>query len=315
MAQKPPFRKPPTSQYRRPEFYWRGGDTYREKEFVADEYKKALAEYRQAEQELKIVQAEVAAASETLSERDGYTTALAGFLDGDTDGFTEEVQLKQELAYVEREIAEYEAELQRRQAIHNPAVSGALQKEKAYYLIEIQRATKAIENAQDESLHAREQLAACVVNNKYRNALQLESQLDKKLRKKKYLRSLVNRTKYAFDSRRPVTVTQTDEARSQRLAMQSGIELKMSIMRAEERVERRRQKHTNQINYLIDQIEELNVRMSEIGLESDCVDTEALRDKYFGNGAEEAQHEEEKKETVEEANKEEEEAQEEAKEE
>ena len=38
---------------------------------------------------------------------------------------------------------------------------------------------------------------------------------------------------------------------------------------------------------MIDQIEELNVRMSEIGLEDDCVDTEALRDKYFGNGAEE----------------------------
>ena len=306
MAQKPPFRKPPTSQYRRPEFDWRGGDTYREKEFVADEYKKALAEYRQAEQELKIVQAEVTAASETLLERDGYTTALAEFLDGDTDGFTEEAQLKHELACVEREIAEHEAELQRRQALHNPAVSGALQKEKAYYLIEIQRATKAIENAQDDSLHAREQLAACVVNNKYRNALQLESQLDKKLRKKKYLRSLVNRTKYAFDSRRPVTVAQTDEARSQRLAMQSGIELKMSIMRAEERVERRRQKHANQINYLIDQIEELNVRMSEIGLESDCVDTDSLRDKYFGNGAEEAQQPEEKKEDVEEANEEEE---------
>lgn len=284
MSRKAPFPKTPQSQYRKPEFYWRGGDKYREQEYVTDEYKKALADYRIAEQELRVVKEEVAAASETLNERDGYTSALAGFMDDDADGYQTEVELKQELARLEREIHEHEEELQRRQAVHNPAVAGGLQKEKAYYLIEIQRGAKAIDNAYEESVHAREQLAACAVNNRYRNALQLEFQLDKVARKKRFLRSLVNKTKYTFDTRRPVAAVQTNDARTQRIVLQNGIDLKMSLARAEEKKERRRAKHANQINFLICQIEELNIRMSDIGMESDVVDTEPLRSKYLGTG-------------------------------
>ena len=106
MKAKAPFKKPPASQYRKPEFYWRGGDKYREQEYITDEYKKALMEYRLAEQEYRQVELEVSQASSTLSERSGYTQALAGFLDGDTEGFTEENELKQELFQLEQDIRE-----------------------------------------------------------------------------------------------------------------------------------------------------------------------------------------------------------------
>ena len=287
MKSKAPFKKPPASQYRKPEFYWRGGNKYREQEYITDEYKKALMEYRLAEQEYRQVETEVSQASTTLSERSGYTQALAGFLDGDTDGFTEENELKQKLFQLEQEIREQENELEKRQAVHNPAVASGLQKEKAYYLIEIQRGTKSICLAEEESEMAREQLSACTVNNKYRTALQLEFQLDKLQRKKKFLRSLVNKTKYQFDTMKPNPPQNTQQAKDERAAYHEGIDLKLQVLEAEEKLERRPQKHANYLNFLIDQIEELNIRMSEIGLEDEIVDTEALRNKYFGDENEE----------------------------
>ncbi|OHT10582.1 Psp-related protein [Tritrichomonas foetus] len=295
MKNRVPFKKPPPSQYKKPEFYWRGGNTYREQEFITDEYKKALMEYRIAEQELRQVETEVAQASTTLNEREGYTTALAGFLDGDTDGFTEEVSLKQQLFQLESEIRHDEDELEKIQAVHNPAVASGLQKEKAYYLIEIQRGTKSICLAEEESTRAKEQLAACTVNSRYRQALQLEYQLDKLQRKKKFLRSLVTRTKNEFDNTKPAQTLATNEARTERSMYQEGIELKMALGRAEEKQQRRMQKHANYLNFLIDQIEELNVRMSEIGLEDQIVETEPLRDKYFGDKNEEEDEDEERK--------------------
>lgn len=287
MKSKAPFKKPPASQYRKPEFYWRGGNKYREQEYITDEYKKALMEYRLAEQEYRQVEAEVSQASTTLSERTGYTQALAGFLDGDTEGFTEENELKQKLFQLEQEIREHENELEKRQEVHNPAVASGLQKEKAYYLIEIQRGTKSICLAEEESQTAREQLSACTVNNKYRTALQLEFQLDKLQRKKKFLRNLVNKTKYQFDTMKPNPPQNTAEAKTERALYHEGIDLKINVQEAEEKLERRPQKHANYINFLIDQIEELNIRMSEIGLDDDIVDTESLRQKYFGDDDEE----------------------------
>ncbi|KAK8844957.1 hypothetical protein M9Y10_021130 [Tritrichomonas musculus] len=290
MKTKAPFKKPPASQYRKPEFYWRGGDKYREQEYITDEYKKALMEYRLAEQEYRQVELEVSQASSTLSERSGYTQALAGFLDGDTEGFTEENELKQELFQLEQDIREQENELEKRQAVHNPAVASGLQKEKAYYLIEIQRGTKSICLAEEESEMAREQLSACTVNNKYSTALQLEFQLDKLQRKKKFLRSLVNKTKYQFDTMKPNPPQNTSQAKEERAAYHENIDLKLQVQEAEEKLDRRPQKHINYLNFLIGQIELLNVRMSEIGLEDEIVDTEELRSKYFGDENEEEEN-------------------------
>ena len=292
---KVPFKKPPTSQYKKPEFYWRGGNTYREQEYITDEYKKALAEYRLAELELKQIEAEVADADVKLNERQGYTTALAEYLDGDTDGFTEEFQLKQDLSRIEREIKDDEDRLESLQAVHNPAVAAGLQKEKAYYMIEIQRGTKSICLASEEAKNAKEQLAACTVNSKYRQARMLEFQLDKVQRKKKYLRGLVTRTKNQFDKTRPPQSLNTNEARTERYAYLDGIEMKMAMAMYEEKKHRRPNKHANYINFLIDQIEELNARMSEIGLESEMVDTEQLRQKYLGNGEEDENDNKKKK--------------------
>jgi hypothetical protein len=65
---------------------------FRERKYLAEEYKKALADYRRAEYELHQVEDR-----ETLHEREGYTTALANYLDADTEGNQTEQEYKRHL--------------------------------------------------------------------------------------------------------------------------------------------------------------------------------------------------------------------------
>jgi hypothetical protein len=283
MKTKGPFRRPAASPYRRPDFYWRGGDVLREQEYVNDEYRKALIDYRRADQELKRVRNTLQSASQTLSERTGYTQALAGYLDGDTQGLSEETELRAELSELEREVTEHQVELSRRQAYGNPGVSAGLAKEKAYFLIEIERTVKGMENADDEMRHKKEELAAVAICQKYITGLQLEYDVFQATEKKKFLRQLVNRTKAEFDAIKPPPPDISNETKTERFALQGSLDAKMASLKLKENVENTPQKHNNYVNFLIQQIEELNARLTDLGLESETVDTEDLRTRLLNS--------------------------------
>jgi hypothetical protein len=283
MKPKTPFRRPPTSQFHTPDFYWRGGDALREREYLADEYRKALTDMRKAEQELLRVRAQVEKATATLRERDGYTSALAGFMDGDTDGFHTENELKEELVQLEQAILEHEHILKQKHATHNPGVAGALLKEKAYYLIDLERQLQAIENFDDEKQKAKRVLAGNAISPKSRTAIYLEFQLDKLKRKRRFLRTLVNRSKAEFDSKKSITAGQAPEARTCRIAMQHGIDLTMELIRAQEKLERRPPKHASFLNFLIEQCEDLHTWMGENQIEDEGFDVVQLRMHYLGS--------------------------------
>ncbi|OHS95275.1 Psp-related protein [Tritrichomonas foetus] len=281
MTHSGPFAKRPSAQYAKPEFYWRGGDVLREREYLADEYKKALADHRKAEYEYKQIEKECLEASQVLSEREKYTSALANFLDADAEGGQIEAEKKRRLNELENEIKEAEAELNEARAVHHPAVASGLQKEKAYLLIEIQRGSKAIDLATEQHDNARRQLAACTVSNRYRQATELEGQYHDLSSKRNFLRSLVNKYKKEFDSTRPCAPSQTKEARLERAALMPQIDLDITIERGEEKKQRRPKKWDNRISRIIDEIDELNDRLTDLGLPDEVVDTEALREKYF----------------------------------
>jgi hypothetical protein len=277
MKAKLPYSKPATSPYSIPPFYWRGGDTLREKEYISDEYRKAFSDYRRASLEHHQVQAELQRLNAILEERDGYTTALADYLDGDSEGYLQEIQLKTELTAVEKEILVYNEELKARLACHNPGVHAGLLKEKAYFLIEIERQMKALENTNAEIAGKKAALARISIGPRYNNGVNLEFLLAKYEQKHKHLRSLVSKTWGEFDRMPGVLPLQTAEARAQRPAMWRLLEVKMLQWRTEERWETRAKKRAGFLNLLIDRIEELNVRMKAIGLEGDVVETDSLR--------------------------------------
>lgn len=294
---KAPYPKRQSAQYKAPAFYWRGGDILKEREYLADEYKKALADYRKAEYELKMLEEELANANETLHEREGYTTALANYLDADAEGNQTEHDCKKQLAELELEIREAEVELQQVKAVHHPAVASGLQKEKAYLTIEMQRTIKAIDLTSEQQNDEKRKLAEISISKKYQTSVDLETKLMEIRRKSQFLRNLVNKNKKDFDNTKPVQAIQTPNARQERSVMSQVIDANYSLTRVNEKSKRRPGKWSAEIDRILTQIEDLNQRMSELGMSEDqMADIESLREKYMDNGEEEPSPEQEQEE-------------------
>ncbi|OHT06379.1 Psp-related protein [Tritrichomonas foetus] len=271
------FERRPPSQFQQSKFYFRGGDVLREQEYLREEYRSALAELRVAQQQAKIVSNQLEDAKDVYNEREGYTNALKAFLESDTKMSEQERSMKDRLVELEHQIEEDSRQLEALKATMNPATLAQLQKEKAYYMIEIQKGERTIESYNEQRDNAKNQIAACTINGKYRTALELEFLNDKYAKKKKYLRQLVQQLKIDFEALRPVIPSNDQESKIERTALMAQINDKITLLRVEEKEKRREQKHIQRIDNLINQIEELNDRMCEIGLDNDVVETEELR--------------------------------------
>jgi chromosome segregation ATPase len=278
---KTPYPKKPPSQYKTPPFYFRGGDILREREYLADEYKKALVDYRRAEYDLRQVEEELMNDHETLHEREGYTTALANYLDADTEGNQTEQEYKRRLMRVEADIKKLEAELQQARGVHHPAVAANLQKERAYLAIEIQRTQKAVELTDEQRDGEKRKLAEVEISPRYQTVVDLETKVLDLNRKYQFLRSLVSKYKKEFDATRTVPPSQTDEARLERAAFASLVDAKYSLTRADEKAKRKPGKWREQIDRLLLEIEDLNERMTDLAMPEDqLVDVDALRARF-----------------------------------
>jgi hypothetical protein len=281
-----PKRKP--SAYAATPFYWRGGDVLREREYIEDEHKKALADFRRAELELKQLEADIAKDNETLHEREGYTDALANLLDADTEGNQAEHAYKKRLVELEARMQVAESELKEAKAVHHPAVASSLMKERAYLAIEMQRVAKAIELTREQEDADINKLSRINISARYQTSLDLETKVTILGKKSQYLRKLVNRNKKEFDQMRPVPIVQSDSARNERWALVNNIDLFYSQERTREKVSRRPSKWHYELEKKIWQISELNDRMRNLGMnEEDVVDVEALKGQYLEDVPEE----------------------------
>jgi hypothetical protein len=278
---KTPYPKKPPSQSRTPAFYWRGGDILREREYLADEYTKALVEFRRTEMDLQMVESELRQANETLHEREGYTTALANYLDADTEGNHTEQEYKRQLMKLEADIKKAEVELRQVKAVHHPAVASLLQKEKAYLLIEAQRTQTAVQLTIEQDTNDKRKLGNISVSQKYQISLDLETKILDLHRKYQFLRATVNKYKKEFDNTRAFPVSQSNDARSQRAAYGNLVDTNYSLLRAQEKTRRRPVKWAEQIDRLILEIEDLNDQMEAFGMPSEALaNIEELRAKY-----------------------------------
>jgi hypothetical protein len=273
-------RKPP-SQCRAPPFYWRGGDVLREREYLSDEYKKAFGMYHRAALQLRQVEGDLQHAQETLHEREGYTMALANFLDADTEGNQTEQTYKRRLMKAEAEIQRAQAELQAAKAVHHPAVAGNLMREKAYVQIEIQRLRKAIDLAHEQDMSDRRRLAKISIGRRYQASLDIETKIIDLNGKCQYLRALVNKNKSDFDAIRPFPPLQSPDARLERAAYATLLDASYACSRAEEKKQRCPAKWDQETERLFWQVQLLNERMTELGMPEDQkVGIEALRSQF-----------------------------------
>lgn len=285
MTKKAPFAKRPPSQHQMPMFYWRGGNELKEKEYLEAEYYKLLLDKAKAEEDLKLSEEELTKVKNTLVEREGYTNALASFLDSDTAGATEEIRLKKELEEIKKKTEEADIELQKYTSQAQPAVASSLQKEKAFYLLETQRCQKSYVNALSTGDRCRNQAAIIATSNRYHRAVDLEFQYDKAVKKRNYLRQRVIQAKNEIDAMNPSrNPLNTPEAKEQRRVLTNGIDTKLAIQISEEKLQRHPIKYRAHLDFLLHRIEELNYRMQDIGCVDGIVDVEQLKDEIF-NGA------------------------------
>lgn len=275
------YTKRAPAQYKRQEFYFRGGDVLREQEYLQEEFKKALSDYRIAQQHLRQLQEEVQDATEILAEREGYTNALANYLERDTQAATTEEQMKKRLSRLEMEIADVEAALRVVKSYHNPAALASLQKEKAHYMIEIQRGRRTIDSYSEQSNEATRQISACTVNGRYREARNLEYAARKTQNKKLYLRRLVQDLKKEFDTIKPITPLQDKDSRLYRSYLSNNIQNNIILLRTKECEKTHLDKHRKHILDLLDQISELNDRMDEIGIPNDKVNIDEFKERVL----------------------------------
>jgi hypothetical protein len=276
-----PFLRPPPSQHRIPAFYFRGGDVLREREYFADEYRKALGNYRRARLNVRQIEAELKAAAATLNEREGLTNVLTNFLDADTEGNRTEQDYKERLMRVESEIKDLELELQQARAVHHPAVCASLQKEKAYWQIEVQRNQKAVDLAGEQRETDRHRLVELMISPRYQTSLDLETKVIDLNRKNQFLKGQVNRYRKECDAQPKLQLLQTDEARMERAAYASLVETGYSLWRADENGARKPGKWGGEVDRLLEELEALNNRMADLGMrEEDFADIAALRAEY-----------------------------------
>jgi DNA repair exonuclease SbcCD ATPase subunit len=278
-----PYPTAKRSQYRIPAFYWRGGDSLREREHLAEEHRKALAAYRRASSELRQIEDELSHASEKLQEREGFTAVLANYIDSDVEGREIEQEYKVRLTQIEAEIKEVEAELQQARSVHAPGIVSLLQKERAYLLIQVQRSETALELASAEEVHTKRRMAEIAIDPKYRASRDLETKLQLLSRKYQHLRNSLTEYKKGFDMLRPFPICRTEDGVVERAAYASVIDTRCLFARAQEKAMGRSGKWNHETERLFEELEILNDRMIDLGMpESSLVDIAAVRSQIEG---------------------------------
>jgi hypothetical protein len=281
MARQRPYPKPPPSKCHSVPFYWRGGDIHHERETLSDEYRNALTEHRRAEFELEQTETELQRAIDTLHEREGYTNALASFLDADTEGNIAEQGVKKELPRVESGIRKAELELQEALAVHNPGVAGALIKERAYLLILKKRGQEALNQTGEVQIRISRKLARILTSSKYQTWTQYAAKMKDLNRKNIFLRDLLSGKKKEFVKIPPPVVDQSTTARAERPTLTTQIELEHELQRAQEKTETRPRKWTRQLRQLMNQLEDLNQIMEDLAMPEDArMDIPAIKAQY-----------------------------------
>lgn len=282
MLKKEPFAMKPPSQYTRPNFYWRGGDVFNEQEYLLEEHKKALKDYKEALKKQKRLEQEIQIATELLIERDGYNDALVQFLEGKFDESNKEQKLRTELQVLEDDINDKERTLSEVKGSQNVSFSDSLAKERAYYLIEIQRHQKTdniLLNGYDKQI---QQLTACLVNAGYQENRILEFKLNHYKNLNGYLKNEVNKMKAIIDKTKPDAPDRGYEANTQRKMMNMNIDQKIMNYRLKLKKGTRIRKHKAYLDHLLSVISELNECMEFLEMSTDDMcDLDSLRDEIF----------------------------------
>ena len=282
MIRPPPLSLRARAPWKSQEVNFRGtGGDFTDRRYLAEQYRDALKQYRAAETDLFEAKQSISESSKTLDRKSQVRIHLFQFTGRDTCLIEEEESLKRELAEVEQEVADTQRLWETIRKRTSPMNLGNLRNELFELQLELQKQEAEIELSFRRIRDTTERTAAAQISAKFENALRLEQKLARGKKRKGRLRQAIDKSMFALELRSAPAITDTDEVVGLRTAMRGRLEAEVGKTRAKEKLQRRRDKHYNEIALLIERIETLNKRMGELGMEGDAVDTKPLREKYM----------------------------------
>lgn len=264
------------------QFYFRGsGDDYHEPEYLTQQMRGLVSDFRSSESELARVQETLREKSSALQSKKKQSMRMSQLTSADYQIIKEENQLKSDLSTVEQEIkdeAETLAKIKAHCSIQNTA---GLQKELVLLNLEMQKAHTLIDDKGQEIEHAKLRNIELTISDKYMMYRELENKLDKVKRKRAALRQIVDDRMNAMNYLKVPVLDSSLEVRTSRTVLQKRVQPRIAEQWQEDRRQRRGEKYSRKIASLIEIIECLNERMSELDMEDSMVDTHELREKYL----------------------------------
>jgi len=229
-----------------------------------EEFEKILSQYNSYYNELQQLEIEIKKQEAVLNEKHEYSTALASYLDKDTDLLIEESQMRDQLSKVENSIESYEKILQNLKSKYNPSVLFSLNKEKSFLLMEIYRGNESLRSAKSQKDIFENQLAACSVHSRYLEFKKLNAHMKKLNHKLSSMRSLSKGSKRKYDEiKLSQILLQSPEAAEVRKIYRTGIDIRVNNYFLNEKLERLPQKHKIEMEMLKSFMEELDIRVKE----------------------------------------------------
>lgn len=279
----------PPGTYQAPQFYWRGGDEFKEAEHLQSDYLQTKREHSKVKKELEEIQNEYREVNEALTNREEQAVALASSLGGASATTGENSRLNKEIAKLTVEISDIEEKITEASERTQPVYLAQLERERSQIYVAVERLTHDLESTQKEIHDLNQEYYSLLTSDEWMDANMINSQYQIINRERLKLRSEVNKhfedQNYAKESK-PDTSNRTKKSISStanvaELLDQSEIYQNQLNSASHNRFMAQTTRKVL-VATKLDIIAQLNTILSDLNLEE--VNIDELKDKYLPDG-------------------------------
>lgn len=166
----------PKGTYKTPPFYFRGSEPLTEPEYLTKQLSIYRENYRKSKKELDAARAEFNQISANLSQKDGYTVALASALGKESNTTEENAKLRYKLADLTTKIESVERNIKYYKGQQSNFLVSGLIREKAYYHAEIENRRLEIYEGIENIRNSKAALGQIVSSERYSQVLHTMAQ-------------------------------------------------------------------------------------------------------------------------------------------
>lgn len=285
----------PRGTCKAPAFYFRGAEPLTEPEYLTKQLSVARSEYRKAKKQYEKEVAEYEDIDSQLSQKDGYTVALASALGEESYTTEENARLRRELADLTKRIESVERSISHYKSQQNTSLVSGLHKERAFYHAEIENLRIGVLQGIKNMQEGKEMLGNIVNSNEFTEALQLGAELSAVQQLYGYLRTKMNKLFKKFSNTKPAkNIVRSQEPELTALKALAEQKHQMTMELDELRNEKFYTEAKTRTSglALIDQIEAMNQVLVSMG--GEAIDCQELRAHFLPRKQPEEQSEEAK---------------------